>query len=130
MIANPGEGLRVELFWNPPESPSDGSDVDLHLLHPTAPSWFHMTGDCYYSNCNSSEGMVLDWDAPPLDDNHFPVFGNPVKQCGELLAGAGVSEFNGHKKLQSVQEYCTAKRLECQDTIFSLAIFAVQRNNA
>jgi hypothetical protein len=62
--ATPSEGLRVELFWNPPEDPYDTTDVDLHLLHPSAPNWFHDTGDCYFGNCNASSGAVLEWDVP------------------------------------------------------------------
>lgn len=61
-----GEGLRVEIFWNPPESPTDDSDVDLHLLHPYAPAWFDTQTDldCYYTNCNVSSGYQLHWDVP------------------------------------------------------------------
>jgi hypothetical protein len=62
--ATPSEGLRVELYWNPPESSSDPTDVDLHLLHPSAPNWFHDAHDCYYANCNASSMMVLEWDVP------------------------------------------------------------------
>ncbi len=62
--AIPSEGLRVELYWNPPESPSDPTDVDLHLLHPTSPVWFDDAGDCYYANCNASASMILEWDVP------------------------------------------------------------------
>lgn len=62
-----GEGLRVEIFWNPPESAADTTDVDLHLLHPTATAWFTNQGDCYYANC---QGGGLSWDVPsdPGDD--------------------------------------------------------------
>jgi len=68
--ATPSEGLRVEIFWNPPESSSDPTDVDLHLLHPTAPAWFDDRGDCYYANCNASSGAVLEWNVTPyLPDN-------------------------------------------------------------
>jgi hypothetical protein len=66
--ANPTGGLRVELFWNPPEDPSDMSDVDAHLLHPTSPHWFNWDGDCYYANCNFSTGQNLDWDV----QNYLP----------------------------------------------------------
>lgn len=63
--ATPSEGLRVEIFWNPPESTSDPTDVDLHLLHPTSPAWFdEYGGDCYYANCNATYGHVLEWDVP------------------------------------------------------------------
>ena len=68
LSTNPSEGLRIELFWNPPENPNDFSDVDLHLLHPDAPNWFHNYPepglDCYYANCDTSGGFptVLDWD--------------------------------------------------------------------
>ncbi|MBW2262827.1 MAG: hypothetical protein JRG91_12700 [Deltaproteobacteria bacterium] len=63
--ATPGEGLRIELYWNPPESMSDPTDVDLHLLHPTSSAWFDERGDCYYANCNAGSGTVLEWDVTP-----------------------------------------------------------------
>lgn len=63
-----GRGLRVEMFWNPPEDLRDTSDVDLHLLHPDAPAWFHYTDDCFYQNCDSRRA-VLDWDRPGPEDD-------------------------------------------------------------
>ncbi len=59
-----GEGLRVVAYWNPPENPSDHSDVDLHLLHPNATAWAEGAGayDCYYANCQVP--TVLEWDVP------------------------------------------------------------------
>ena len=77
VVAVPSEGLRVEMYWNPPDrscgspgapSPCDGTDVDLHLLHPTATSWFS-NEDCYYGNCNASGGSLLEWDVPGPQDN-------------------------------------------------------------
>ncbi|MDI7268734.1 MAG: OmpA family protein [Myxococcota bacterium] len=66
VLAN--EGLRVEMFWNPPEKPEDPTDVDLHLLHPSAGSWFSQ-GDCFYANCSAAGGRVLPWDAPGTADD-------------------------------------------------------------
>jgi hypothetical protein len=68
VIAQSGEGLRVEIYWNPPENAADTSDVDLHLLHPSAPAWEYESLDCYYANCDS-RFYVLEWDAPGTDDN-------------------------------------------------------------
>lgn len=77
VVAVPSEGLRVEMFWNPPDRscvypaspPScDASDVDLHLLHPWATRWFSEL-DCYYANCNASAGAILSWDAPGREDD-------------------------------------------------------------
>ncbi len=68
VIASSGEGLRIEIYWNPPRNPSDPSDVDVHLLHPDADRWFHESLDCYYANCDS-RFHVLDWDEPGTDDN-------------------------------------------------------------
>jgi hypothetical protein len=83
VTAVPSEGLRVEMYWNPPDRSCDATpgpgcdptDVDLHLLHPSAPHWFQDPDpgapqlDCYYGNCNASSGMVLEWDALGADDN-------------------------------------------------------------
>ncbi|MBI5485846.1 MAG: hypothetical protein HY905_00790 [Deltaproteobacteria bacterium] len=77
VVAVPSEGLRVEMYWNPPDrscsTPDypvgcDATDVDLHLLHPAATSWISGL-DCYYANCNASYGAVLEWDAPGAEDN-------------------------------------------------------------
>lgn len=74
--ANPTENLRIELSWN-----TDDSDVDSHLLHPTAPTWYHSTLDCDYLNCNSSFGESPAWgsagtgDDPRLDLDDVNGFG-------------------------------------------------------
>jgi hypothetical protein len=92
--ATPSEGLRVEIYWNPPESTSDGSDVDLHLLHPTSAAWFDGSGDCYYANCNISSGDVLDWDVrsyvpdnPRLDIDDTEGYGPENINIDEPVAG-------------------------------------------
>ena len=76
VAAWPSDGLLVELYWNPPDrscgpepaAGCDSTDLDLHLLHPDAPSWFGER-DCYYADCNRTFGMMLDWDdlGPPGD---------------------------------------------------------------
>jgi len=68
------EGLRVELYWNPPDrschtmsAPGcDSTDVDFHLLHPSATRWFDDSFDCYFANCT---GGGRPWDAPGNDDD-------------------------------------------------------------
>lgn len=71
------EGLRVEMYWNPPDRSCsrhpgggcDGSDVDLHL-HNAVDSGWNNTDDCYYGNCQS--GAVLPWGASGIaDDPHL-----------------------------------------------------------
>lgn len=74
--AVPGEGLRVELYWNPPDTSCDthpgpgcdSTDVDLHLLHPDAPHWFgerSAASDCYYATCVGG----MEWDTADPADN-------------------------------------------------------------
>jgi hypothetical protein len=55
------EGLRVEMFWD-----TDGSDMDLHLLHPGATEWYGDL-DCYFRNCQEPGG--LPWGGPGPEDN-------------------------------------------------------------
>ncbi|MCC6878046.1 MAG: hypothetical protein IT378_27285 [Sandaracinaceae bacterium] len=55
------DGLRVEVFWD-----TDGTDMDTHLLNPTATRWVN-EDDCYYGNC--TRGPVLEWGAPGTADN-------------------------------------------------------------
>jgi hypothetical protein len=77
VVAVPSEGLRVEMYWNPPDNscsggmrpPScDASDVDLHLLHPSAAHWFYDL-DCYFANCQVASHATLEWDVPGPADN-------------------------------------------------------------
>jgi hypothetical protein len=72
--ARPDGGLRVELYWNPPDRSCDthpgegcdGTDLDLHLLHPDAPAWFHLPLDCYYATCTDNP---IDWPLEGADDD-------------------------------------------------------------
>ncbi|MDI7266596.1 MAG: hypothetical protein QME96_01210 [Myxococcota bacterium] len=74
LTAMPSEGLRIEMYWNPPDRscattrpPCDPTDVDMHMIHPNAPNWFHGTLDCYFANCDPPD--VLPWDAPGRRDD-------------------------------------------------------------
>jgi hypothetical protein len=64
--AVPNENLWIELSWEFP-----GDDMDLHLLQNGAT--FESDGDCYYGNCVTEYGTMLDWgrvgtsDDPRLD---------------------------------------------------------------
>jgi hypothetical protein len=75
VLALSTQGLRVEIYWNPPDSsclrwpePCDRTDVDVHLLRPGNEPWFHNTGDCYFANCTPSR-PPLRWGSPGLEDN-------------------------------------------------------------
>ena len=73
LVAVPRDAIHVELLWTTPADPDEtdvgqlaGSDVDLHLAHPNAPSpaaaapdldgdglpdpWFDIPWDCYFQN--------------------------------------------------------------------------------
>jgi hypothetical protein len=60
--AIPTENLRIELSWNTPTT-----DIDSHLLHPTAPSWYHSTLDCMFINCDGGGGPA--WGAAGTADD-------------------------------------------------------------
>ena len=57
--AEPDEDLSVELVWNTPsdfdQTDGDGTDLDLHVAHPTSPAWFDRRLDCHYRN------PIADW---------------------------------------------------------------------
>ena len=57
--AVPDEDFTVELVWNTPADPdqtdSNGTDMDLHVAHPTATAWFDRDDDCHYRN------PIADW---------------------------------------------------------------------
>lgn len=48
------EPIHIELLWTNPSAPNEvngqGSDVDLHVLHPNAYEWFDYGYDCYFGN--------------------------------------------------------------------------------
>lgn len=64
LSAGTQDALRVELIWNP-SIPQElhQSDVDLHLLHPSATAWWNDL-DCYFSNTRP------DWDMPGVDTDN------------------------------------------------------------
>jgi hypothetical protein len=96
--ALPPRGLRVELYWNPPDTSCDtysgvdcdSSDVDLHLLHPDAPHWFHLPLDCFFATCRTSPA---EWESdieganPRLDLDDFEGFGPENINIPEPLDG-------------------------------------------
>ncbi|MGK0362215.1 MAG: hypothetical protein ACI9U2_004535 [Bradymonadia bacterium] len=64
--------LHIELVWNTPGDarPGDGegTDLDLHLLHPNAVSWNDPTWDCHYANPSPDWGQQgRGADNPSLD---------------------------------------------------------------
>lgn len=70
--AEPGEDIHVQLVWDTPGDPNqtdlEGSDVDLHFLHPTGQGWGQAPGDCYYGNAEPDWGVRNDpSDNPSLD---------------------------------------------------------------
>lgn len=71
IVAEPGPGLRVELWWDPPErscveraeAACDDADLDLHLLRLGRAGW-GSDDDCHYANCNVAAGNALSWGSP------------------------------------------------------------------
>lgn len=71
------EGLHVELTWMTPGDPDEtdtgggagfsaGSDLDLHLRHPSAPGYFDAPFDCFWQNPNPDWGLSGPADDPTL----------------------------------------------------------------
>ncbi|MDP2343583.1 MAG: hypothetical protein Q8O67_21670 [Deltaproteobacteria bacterium] len=48
VLADTDDVFRVELLWNVDVAAGDPTDLDVHLLHPTAPAWFDGGLDCHY----------------------------------------------------------------------------------
>jgi uncharacterized protein YfaP (DUF2135 family) len=74
IIANPNEDIHLQLVWDTPgdadQTDLEGSDVDLHFLHPAAAGWFGSGGqyDCYFANTSPDWGIVgRPDDNPSLD---------------------------------------------------------------
>jgi len=80
VVVTSDEAIRVELFWDTPgdsnqtdtgfdlNGESNGSDIDLHFLHPNATNqYFHSTYDCNWLNINPNWGTSGPLDNPRLD---------------------------------------------------------------
>ena len=65
------QGFRVVMTWDTPGDPNQtddmGTDLDLHLLHPQAPSWNHSVYDCYFANRAPDWGNLGAENNPSLD---------------------------------------------------------------
>ena len=70
--AIPSQTLHVQLVWDTPDDRDQtdelGTDVDLHLRHPSSDAWFTSSGDCYYLNPRADWGQVGDPDDDPSLD--------------------------------------------------------------
>ncbi len=67
----PDEAIHVQLVWHTPrdqdETDRNGSDLDLHFLHPMG-FWFDLPFDCYFRNGNPDWGRMGNGrDDPSLD---------------------------------------------------------------
>ena len=72
--SNPDEDIHLQLVWDTPgdadQTDLDGSDVDLHFLHPRGLDWFRDGGqyDCYFGNPTPDWGQIgRPDDNPSLD---------------------------------------------------------------
>ncbi|MDX9999839.1 MAG: hypothetical protein RBU30_00950 [Polyangia bacterium] len=136
--ATTGEGLRVEMYWNPPESPYDNSDVDLHLLHPSASAWAGGSADldCYYANCQVPQ--ILDWDVlnytpdnPHLDLDDTMGYGPENINVGSPVIGhsyaVGVHYYSNNGSSATAQVYV---KIYCGITnmnpVYEVGPFAIQ----
>ena len=72
IIAQPSQDIHVQLVWTTPEDPDEtdnqGTDLDLHLLHPAASNWFTIPYDCHYDNAEPDWGLDGDTDDNPSID--------------------------------------------------------------
>ncbi len=72
IIAKPDEAIHIQLVWSTPNDPDEtdreGTDVDLHLLHPLADNWFTEPYDCYFGNPNPDWGTLEDPSDDPIID--------------------------------------------------------------
>lgn len=108
------EGLRIEMFWNTPRT-----DMDLHLLNPSATAWFN-ANDCYYANC--PRGLMWPPDGaendPSLDLDDTDGFGPENINIEEPAPGTyrvGVHAFSGDGGV-TVRIYCGGSRTEPRAT--------------
>lgn len=81
ITAESNEDIHVEMSWDTPSDRNqddlNGSDVDLHMLHPRGNDWGQSPYDCYYANPTPDWGVRGNpADDPTLDlddvDGHGP----------------------------------------------------------
>ncbi|MBU0551424.1 hypothetical protein KKF91_01555 [Myxococcota bacterium] len=76
IIAKPDEAIHVQLVWDTPmdvnQTDEDGTDLDLHFLHPRANNWFDPGLDCYFRDYEPDWGQQGNPnDNPTLDIDDF-----------------------------------------------------------
>lgn len=68
--ATPDEDIHIQLVWNTPadqdQTDSEGTDMDLHLLHPNG-TWNNEPWDIFYENRTGEWGTPGASDDPSLD---------------------------------------------------------------
>ncbi len=68
IVAESDEDIHVEMSWSTPgdnnETDANGSDVDLHMLHPRGTNWGQILLDCYYAQPTPDWGQS----GNPADD--------------------------------------------------------------
>ncbi len=66
-----GGGFHVELVWDTPadldQTDEDGTDMDLHLRHPSGRGWAQAPFDCYFANGRPDWGPPGPAGDPSLD---------------------------------------------------------------
>ncbi len=71
IVATPNEDLHVQLVWHTPgdgdETDQEGSDVDIHLLHPEGRAFSVAPYDCYFANIEPDWGPNGEAGNPSLD---------------------------------------------------------------
>jgi hypothetical protein len=63
------DGLVIRVTWDTPNDPNqldtEGTDIDLHLLHPSGEEWNQDPWDCYFANPNP------DWGPSGIPNNPY-----------------------------------------------------------
>lgn len=69
--AVPDEDIHIQLVWDSPgdavQTDTNGTDLDLHYLHPSAPSWNSRPLDIFWDNRTADWGASGPQDDPSLD---------------------------------------------------------------
>lgn len=119
VLAVSDQGLRIEVSWD------TATDMDTHLLRPSATEW-QGDGDCYYANCNPG----LEWGTPGVDDNPrldiddtdgFGPENINIDVPEDGVFRAGILAFRGRANV-TMRIYCGGSRLDPALTIGPVAI--------
>ena len=115
VVARPDEAIQVQLSWASTTeediSRERAADLDVHMLHPNAASWFSRPYDCYFNNPTPDWGQLDNpQDDPFLDLDDFSSDGPEnltlaVPENTEVIGGEYIVGVDYYRQTDRVDGY-------------------------